>query len=119
MSPHAHQSNDTLQQCIQNCLDTSRICIETLTHAHEVGGQQAEPAYIKLLMDCSEIAQLSAHFMLRDSSFHKQTCAVCADVCERCADACATRGDDAWINACMETCRRSAESCRHMAGAAA
>lgn len=119
MSSHAHQSNETLQQCIQDCLDTSRICIETLTHAHEVGGKQTDPARLKLLMDCSEIAQLSAHFMLRDSPFHQDACAVCAEVCERCADDCTEIGDDARVRACANVCRRCAESCHQIAGAAA
>lgn len=108
---------DALQQCIQNCLDCSRICTETISYCHEQGGKHTVPAHIKLMLDCAEICQLSAHFMLRGSGFHTQTCAVCAEVCNACAESCEQFGDDAKMNNCADICRRCASSCREMAAA--
>lgn len=114
MPTHELKMDQSMEQCIQNCLDCARICMETLTYCHEQGGKHTEPGHLKLLMDCSEICQISAHFMLRGSEFHKQTCAVCADVCERCAQDCERFGDDAQMQTCAQVCRRCTESCRQM-----
>ena len=78
------------------------------------GGKHTEPAHLKLLMDCSEICQACAHFMLRGSEFHTQLCAVCAQVCAQCAENCEQFGDDETMQACAKSCRRCAESCEQM-----
>ncbi|MEO6697509.1 MAG: four-helix bundle copper-binding protein [Gammaproteobacteria bacterium] len=106
--------NQSMEQCIQDCLDCARACLETMTYCHEQGGKHTEAGHIKLLMDCSEICQTNAHFMLRGSPFHTQLCAVCAEVCKRCAEDCEQFDNDAQMEACAEVCRRCAESCRQM-----
>jgi hypothetical protein len=40
-------------------------------------------------------------------------------VCARCADECDAMGDDPYMAACSEICRRCALSCAEMAGRAA
>jgi hypothetical protein len=89
-----------------------------MAYCHEMGGDHVQPEHIKLMADCEEICQLSAHFMLRGSEFHAQTCGVCAEVCERCAEEC-EQFDDATMTSCAEICRDCAESCREMARMAA
>lgn len=106
--------NPQLDECIRLCLDCARVCTETMAYCHEMGGAHVQPEHIKLLADCEEICQLSAHFMLRGSEFHTQTCGVCAEVCESCAAGCEQFDDDATMAACVEACRRCAESCRAM-----
>ena len=110
----SHMSEE-MQQCIQNCTDCHRICLETVAHCLQMGGAHAEAGHIRTLLDCAEICQTSANFMIRGSQFHVRTCAVCAEICEACARECARFGDDAQMQACAETCRRCAESCRRMA----
>jgi len=80
-----------------------------------MGGMHAEEAHIKLLLDCAEICQTSANFMLRSSDLHAEICRACAVVCERCAEDCERMGDDVEMQRCAQTCRRCAESCRQMA----
>jgi hypothetical protein len=70
------------------------ICTETITHCLEMGGDHAEPSHIWLLLDCAEICQTSANFILRMSDFHGQICGVCAEVCERYAEDGERFGDD-------------------------
>jgi hypothetical protein len=79
------------------------------------GGTHAEAAHIGLLLDCAEICQTSANFMLRGSEQHTQTCAACAAICEVCAEECARMDDDPPMRNCAEACRHCAESCRRMA----
>jgi hypothetical protein len=111
---HLHQE---MRQCIQNCLDCHSICLETVTHCLQRGGQHAGPGHIRLLLDCAQICQTSADFMLRLSPWHPHTCGVCADICRRCAIACAQLGaDDGTMQRCADVCRHCAESCLRMAG---
>jgi hypothetical protein len=109
------QADPEMQTCIQNCLACHSICLETVMHCLHQGGKHAEPAHIRLLMDCAEICQASANFMLRHSLFHIYTCDVCADICEACADDCEQFTDDTLMQKCAEICRRCAASCREMA----
>jgi hypothetical protein len=114
----ATQHSQEIQQCIQNCTDCHHICLETVLYCLRQGGKHAEPDHIRLLLDCAEICQTSANFMIRGSDLHARTCGVCAEVCERCAEDCERMGDDAQMKACAEICRRCADSCRRMASAA-
>ena len=115
MAHHNNQHAQEMQQCIENCLTCHRSCLETVTHCLAKGGRHAEAAHIRLLLDCVEICQTSANFMLRGSLFHALTCGVCAELCQRCADDCARFSDDQIMAQCAQICRRCAESCRHMA----
>lgn len=111
---HETQHSENMEQCIQNCLDCHHICLETVTHCVQMGGKHAEAEHIRLLLDCSEICQTSANFMIRGSEFHSRTCGVCAEVCQRCAEDC-DRFEEEFMKQCAEMCRRCAESCRQMA----
>ena len=113
--PTGHQHSSEMQQCIQNCEECHHVCLETMMQCLQMGGKHADAQHLRLLLDCAEICQTSANFMIRGSDLHSRTCAVCAEICERCAEDCEQFGDDALMKACAETCRRCAESCRQMA----
>ena len=104
-----------MQHCIQACTTCHGVCMETIAHCLKMGGKHAEAGHIRMMMDCAEICQTSANFMLRGSDFHGMTCSVCAEVCERCAQDCARFGDDEMMKRCADACRMCAESCRQMA----
>ena len=108
-----------MQACIQQCIDCHRTCLETVQHCLQMGGHHAEAAHIRLLLDCAEICQTSANFMIRGSELHALTCGVCAEVCARCAEECARYADDQHMQRCAAMCRQCADSCRHMAAMAA
>lgn len=108
--------NAQMQECIQNCQECHSICIETAQHCLHMGGKHAEAVHVRLLLDCAQICQTSADFMLGGSAYHSLTCGVCADVCSACAEDCERIGqDDAMMKKCAEVCRRCAASCRQMA----
>ncbi len=120
MSTQATQGmSHDMQQCIQNCTECHRICLETVQHCLQMGGKHAEAAHIRLLLDCAQICATSADFMIRGSDLHPRTCGVCAEVCVRCAEECERIADgDEMMLRCAEVCRRCAESCRQMSGTA-
>jgi len=110
-----NQVNQGMQQFIQHCLDCRSSCWNTVTYGLQKGGNHAEQAHIRLLLDCAEICETSANFMLRTSPLHPRTC----EVYDRVAAPKDLRiGDDAQMKACADICRRCAESCRQMSNVA-
>jgi hypothetical protein len=103
-----------MQQCIDDCTQCHDICLETVNHCLQMGGKHAEAGHIRLMLDCAEICQTSANFMLRRSEVHGRTCGVCAEVCRRCAEDCERFSDDEQMTACAEMCRRCSSSCEEM-----
>jgi hypothetical protein len=114
---HATRSDD-LEQCIEECTNCHQVCLDAAAQCLRMGGPHSEPGHITLLLDCAQICQTSADFMLRGSELHARSCAVCAEVCERCADDCA-RFEDEMMQSCADACRTCADMCREMAGAEA
>lgn len=114
------QMTKEMQECIQNCSDCHNICLATVPHCLQMGGDHASPHHITTLLDCAEICQTSANFMLINSPLHGRVCAVCAEACDRCAEQCEqmANGDQQMLS-CAEVCRLCAESCRRMAAMAA
>lgn len=106
---------EEMRRCIEECGTCHDVCLATVTHCLQMGGEHAEASHMRLLLDCAQICDTSADFMLRGSELHGETCRACAVVCERCAEACERFNDDEIMAACAEACRRCAESCRQMA----
>ena len=113
---HDHDHDD-LQQCIEECLNCHVACTTTAQYCLAQGGRHADPDHVGLLLDCAEICQTSANFMIRGSELHGHTCEACAAICERCADECDRHGEDPHMAACAEICRACARTCREMAAA--
>ena len=108
--------NADLEDCIENCLECHRLCLETIEHCLRTGGKHVDAAHIRLLSDCAQICQTSADFMMRGSDLHAETCAACAEICARCADSCAAlASDDDQMQDCGDVCARCAESCGRLA----
>jgi hypothetical protein len=111
----AHSKLDEMtRECIRECQSCHSICLETVTHCLEMGGKHADPAHIRLLLDCANICATSADFMLRNSNLHPITCGACAEICERCAQSCERMGDDPIMQQCAAACRSCEQSCRRM-----
>jgi hypothetical protein len=106
--------SDAMKQCIEDCQQCSTECFETaMHHCLESGGRHTEPEHFRLMINCAELCQTAANFMLSRSAFHEQLCALCAEVCEACARSCEQIGD---MEHCVELCQRCAGSCRDMSG---
>jgi hypothetical protein len=107
-------TNDEVKECVQDCIDCFRTCNETIIKCLTLGGKHAEREHVNLLIDCAEISNTNAEFMLRNSTYYPQTCGLTADICDECADIC-ERFEDSFMKECGSVCRRCAESCREMA----
>ncbi|MCC7092003.1 four-helix bundle copper-binding protein [Nitrosomonas sp. JL21] len=110
MNLSTHDKHD-IQACISACNHCHQVCLQTaMNHCLETGGKHVEANHFRLLMNCADICQTSANFLL--SGTHQHTlCEVCAEVCEACATNCEKIGD---MNECVKVCRDCAASCRQM-----
>lgn len=108
--------SQTMEECIRDCLSCYQACTTTVMHCLKLGGDHAQPNHIRILLDCAEICNTSASFLLRDSNHAKELCDTCATVCEICAAECEDMmGSDEQMKQCAEICRVCSASCKNMA----
>lgn len=106
-------NNINMQACIDACGQCHQACIHTaMTHCLVEGGKHVEANHFRLMINCAEICQTSANFMLSGSAFHQKICEVCAEICDACVKSCEEIGG---MEDCVKVCRECAESCRRMA----
>ena len=104
--------NEAMQDAIKACLDCHSMCLDTaMNDCLQRGGRHVEQKHLRLMLNCAELCQTSANFMLSDSPLHGRVCGVCAEACEACAKSCDQVGE---MSECAEECRKFAESCRRM-----
>ena len=113
---HAHDAHDDIDACIEACLQCHVVCTMTAQYALTQGGTHADVAQVGLMLDCAQICQTSADFMMRGSPYHERTCGVCAEVCRACASTCRAFEDDENMVHCAEVCEECAEACEQMVG---
>ncbi|MGZ3181015.1 MAG: four-helix bundle copper-binding protein [Telluria sp.] len=102
-----------MQECIDACKHCHETCLRmAMTHCLELGGRHVEPEHLRLMLNCAELCQTAANFMLSRSSVHGAVCGACAEVCTACAESCEQVGD---MDECVSACRRCAETCGDMA----
>ena len=105
-------SSKNMQSCIDACDQCHRMCLQSaMNHCLEAGGKHVEPGHFRLMMNCAEMCQTSLNFMLSNSHFSKQVCAVCAEICDACAESCDQLDG---MEDCAKACRECAKSCRSM-----
>lgn len=108
----SHQLSDEMRRRSEQCSSCRQIYVETASHCLELGGPHVKASHIRTLLDCAEACATSANFLLRSSTLHQSSCALCAEACEACAKSCDEMRDALLMQRCAEECRRYAESCR-------
>lgn len=110
--------SDEMRECIESCSDCHDVCMETLVHSLDVGGELTAQAHIGALLDCAQACDAGRDFLLRGSELNMQFRGACAQACDRCAESCERlgAGDDDVLRNCGEMCRRCAKACRAMVG---
>lgn len=111
------QISQEMQQYIDTRQNCHSVCLQSIDHFSEMGGEQAFANHIKLLQDCVRICQTSADFMLRKGDYPPKIHGVYADIYQSCAAECekiATGDATDVMQRCADACRQCAESCRRM-----
>lgn len=112
MDSSMRDMDTSMRDAIKACLDCHSMCLRmAMTFCLERGGRHAEKQHLRLMLNCAELCQTSANFMLSGSPLHGRVCAVCAEACEACARSCEQVGN---MRECAEECQRCAKSCRSM-----
>lgn len=109
------QAHDDMQECIEECLNCHAVCTMTLQHCIASGGDITEVNLVGLLLDCAELCQTSANYMLRGSPYHVITCAAAAELCRACEEACRAVSNDEQLTHCADVCAACADVCDRMA----
>jgi hypothetical protein len=109
------QAHDDLQEAVEECLNCHAVCTLTLQHCIASGGEYTEVNLVGVLLDCAELCQTSANFMLRGSPYHVITCGACAELCRACEEACRAHAGDEQLAHCADVCASCADSCDRMA----
>lgn len=103
-----------MQECIDHCWTCRNICQKIFyNYCLKEGGEHVEQEHVKLMTDCIQICQNTADFMVRNSSYHKDLCEVCAKICEACAKSCEKMSDPE-MQKCSQVCFECADSCKKM-----
>lgn len=105
-------SFDSMNECIENCLDCHRKCLETLNYCLHEGLEQTDT--VQLLKNCAALCIVTTQFIISQSRLHSVLSGVCADVCAACASSCEEFEGDDVMQDCAEICRRCESSCREM-----
>ncbi|PSG97844.1 four-helix bundle copper-binding protein [Thermoplasmatales archaeon SW_10_69_26] len=109
------QMGSEIESCLDNCFEASQAAEKCANHCIEMG-EADRSRCIELCQDVADLTSLHARMMARDSEYHNEMAAVCADLCETCADEC-EQFDGPIPQTCAQACRTCAASCRQMAGA--
>jgi hypothetical protein len=107
-----HKMSKEMQSCIDECLRCYQMCFGmAMTHCLELGGDHVKPAHFRAMIACANMCREAADMMLMKAPQARETCLLCAQVCEDCAKACDPLPD---MKGCADECRRCAEACRKM-----
>lgn len=89
--------DDLIATYIDYCFEAAQVAEWCATKFNELSNADINQC-ISLCSDIADLTTLHARMMARDSTFHGDLAAMCADACEACAD----------------VVREAAESCREM-----
>lgn len=108
-----------LSECARLCESCAQECFRVATHCLHRGGESAGPEHQTALHDCADLCEATAHLAARSSRHCGDLGRVCAEACEACAERCESLADgDPLLMRCALSCRRAADWCNWIAGAA-
>ncbi len=105
-------ADEEIQNCIDNCLEAAQACEWCADACLDEGEGMAR--CIRLCRDAADLATLHVRFMARNSGYHADLAAVCADALEACAEECEQHDHD-HCQLCAEVLPEAVETCREMA----
>ncbi|MBD2862244.1 four-helix bundle copper-binding protein [Paenibacillus oceani] len=108
-------STEQIQSCMEECLQAVMACNHCYQACLEEYHAGMLKASIRLSRECAEICAFAAQAMSLNSSYAKQICMICAEVCEACAQECRKHDHDP-CQRCAEACYSCALACKAMAG---
>jgi hypothetical protein len=100
-------------ECIDACIEAAAMCREAL--ALGLGATAAYlPEHLRTLADCSDVCQMTAALLTRESDFRADVCRLTAEVCKVCAQSCRHFATHE-LMLCAERCEDAADACETLA----
>lgn len=109
-----HQMGQQNEECIQQCIGTYRLTLQSVGYCLDKGGEYSSTKMIQRLLDCAEICRTTMSYLIRSSDKHSTMCGSCAEICLQTAEDCERFSDDSSMKACAQQCRSCAEHCQMM-----
>jgi hypothetical protein len=97
------------QSAVASALHCARTCYEmAMSQARQPGGKPLEVEHLALMLNCADLCETTARFLINDSPVQARVAGVCAEVCQECARHCERVND---MNECVDACRACAVDC--------
>lgn len=110
MQQHRPNEQIEIQQCIQNCLECHKTCMQMAEEDRRSRDDHATKEHIQMMLDCAEICLTTAHFLQHGSALAGYVVQACAQVTTICANECEQAGH----TDCANACRNAAWSCTQL-----
>lgn len=104
----------TSPNALQMLSDCTNMCESMCSLLLSQPDVQSRTYQLRLLRDCADICNLTEKYMARNSPFIRETCNLCACICECCGNECFRFSDQASQN-CGQMCINCAQMCRAVA----
>lgn len=102
-----------LRLAVDSCTRCHNLSLRAaMTHCLPERGERIHEERCTLLLNCSDVCQMAANFILTGSPFTANICRMAAEICEACAESC---GEVAGMLDCVDACRGCARLCRQIA----
>jgi hypothetical protein len=105
-----HKENEEIIRQLNACADECNHCFNACLNVTDVAMMAR---CIELDRECSDICQLTASFLARESEHAHELMKLCATICQACGEECAKHIND-HCRRCSEECLKCAEACHHM-----
>lgn len=93
------------------CQDGQYHCDLLIDYCLRKGGAWSKLDKISILRDCSDICQMSANLVGRDSKFAKKACALCSAACNDVKAAMADLPEDQYVENCLKSVHECGTQC--------
>ena len=102
-------SNQTVERCIEECLQCSRWCAQCRAESLDQDPIMMRDC-IRLCNECLELCRTCVTLLTGSSGFAHRVCSICSELCSACAAECG-KSEGETMRKCAQACRQSAATC--------
>ena len=108
-------SNQTVERCIEECLQCSRWCAQCRAESLDQDPIMMKDC-IRLCNECLELCRTCVALLTGSSGFAHRVCSICSELCTACAAECG-KYEGETMRKCAQACRQCAITCAEVAQA--
>src|SRR5262249_4330181 len=108
-------SNQTVERCIEECLQCLRWCTQCRAESLNEDPIMMRDC-IRLCNECLELCRTCVALLTGGSAFAHRVCGMCSELCAACASECGKYDGETMRN-CAQACRQCAATCAEVAQA--